>query len=242
MQPDFILYLISQQHLSAQRQRMLAQILAEATTLPSSLIRLEGVGQHLGQALSDIAEGGYRTLLVQPVGIPFSQSLAAWLPGVLAQWLDQNTGLGMTLTLGEDQSESAEVLGVVASNTLASAISAKPISDIKPSLGKPGWQNPPPFRHHILVCTGPRCHFRDAANLKLALAESLTAAGLSSDCLTATTGCLYPCNQGPMLAVYPRGEWYRLVTRPEVDRFVAGVIGKGVTQHDLLIHTVHSIP
>jgi (2Fe-2S) ferredoxin len=147
----------------------------------------------------------------------------------------------MTLTVGKDQSESAGVLGVVAGEAMANAASAEPVDGIKPSLGKPGWQNPPAFKHHILVCTGPRCHFRDAANLKLALAESLTAAGLSSDCLTATTGCLYPCNQGPMLAVYPRGEWYRLETRPEVDRFVDGVIGKGVTQPDLLIHMVQPI-
>src|SRR5690606_28129572 len=98
-----------------------------------------------------------------------------------------------------------------------------------------------PFRHHLIVCTGPRCHFRGAPNLKLALSEELARTGLADECLVATSGCLYPCNQGPLLAAYPRGEWYRLLDRADVDRFVEIVIGQNRPVPDLIVHRVAPI-
>jgi len=114
---------------------------------------------------------------------------------------------------------------------------ARPVAGVKPSLGKPGWQDPPDFTHHLLVCTGPRCHYRDAASLLHALKEETARQGIANECLTARTGCLYPCNQGPMVALYPRGEWYRLPDADSVRRFVGDVLAEGRTLPDLLIHT-----
>src|SRR5690606_38051401 len=102
-------------------------------------------------------------------------------------------------------------LGKLIADAIASEAALPIEANQKPSLGKPGWSQPPPFRHHLIVCTGPRCHFRGAPNLKLALSEELAHTGLAAECLVATSGCLYPCNQGPLLAAYPRGEWYRLL-------------------------------
>ncbi|MEM9523923.1 MAG: hypothetical protein AAF982_07995 [Pseudomonadota bacterium] len=39
--------------------------------------------------------------------------------------------------------------------------------------------------------------------------ERLEAAGVFDRCLTPRTECIYPCNRGPVLALYPRGHWYR---------------------------------
>lgn len=239
--PDAVIVCISQQHLNAARQRELAAAVSAATPLPTRLVRLEGSGPHLGEVLDALAAEGCRTILVQPLGLPFSQSLAAWLPGVLAHWREQRQGLPVRLLLGPDQAVGNEVIAAIVAAAISAADAAEAIEQQRPSLGKPGWDKPPPFRHHLLVCTGPRCQFRGAPNLKLALAEELAASGLADACLVATTGCLYPCNQGPLLATYPRGEWYRLPDREAVRRFVAGVVGRNEPVADLIVHRVAAL-
>lgn len=235
--PDAVIICISQQHLSATRQRELTDAIASGSPVPAVLVRLEGTGQHLGEALDGLAAAGHRTILVQPLGLPFSQSLAAWLPGVLAHWRAERHRPDVTLLLGSDQVVDRATVGRLVAKSVAET--ATPIGDKqRPSLGKPGWNQPPPFRHHLIVCTGPRCHFRGAPNLKLALAEELARTGLASDCLVATSGCLYPCNQGPLLAAYPRGEWYRLLDRADVSHFVETVIGQNKPIPDLIVHRV----
>lgn len=235
--PDAVIVCISQQHLSAARQRELADAVTAGLRIPARLIRLEGTGPHLGEVLDELVRAGHRTILVQPLGLPFSQSLAAWLPGVLAHWKAARPDADVALLLGPDQAIAPEIIsGIVA--TAIAADTATPITDQRPSLGKPGWNHPPPFRHHLIVCTGPRCHFRGAPNLKLALSEELARTGLAGNCLVATSGCLYPCNQGPLLAAYPRGEWYRLLDREAVARFVETVIGRNEPAPDLVVHRV----
>lgn len=235
--PDAIVFCISQQYLSAGRQAALAEGLLAASPVPARLVRLEGTGPHLGMVLDELADEGHGRILVQLLGLPFSQSLAAWIPGVLAHWKAER-GDGVELLLGDDDLIDADMLGRMAQAAVDRTDGAVAITDQKPSLGKPGWNKAPPFKHHLLVCTGPRCHFRGAPNLKIALTEALTAAGLSKECLVATTGCLYPCNQGPLLAAYPRGEWYRLLDREAVERFVTTVIGAGEALPDLIVQHV----
>lgn len=239
--PDAVIICISQQHLSAGRQRELAMLVTEASPVPARLVRLEGTGPHLGDALDELVSEGKRTILVQPLGLPFSQSLAAWLPGVLAHWREDRHRSDVALLLGPDQAIGDDTIrGIV--GAVMDAGAAKPVAaDEKPSLGKPGWNQPPPFRHHLIVCTGPRCHFRGAPNLKLALSEELGRSGLGGDCLVATSGCLYPCNQGPLLAAYPRGEWYRLLDREAVARFVETVIGRSQPIPELIVHRVEPL-
>ena len=239
--PDAVIICISQQHLRAARQRELDEAVKAGSPIPSVLVRLEGTGPHLGDALDGLVAEGHHTILVQPLGLPFSQSLAAWLPGVLAHWQEERNRPDVTLLLGPDQAVDGSTVGRLVADSL-SAEAALPITgNQRPSLGKPGWNRPPPFRHHLIVCTGPRCHFRGAPNLKLALSEELARTGLADECLVATSGCLYPCNQGPLLAAYPRGEWYRLLDRADVDRFVQIVIGQNRPVPDLIVHRVAPI-
>lgn len=236
--PDAIIVCISQQHLNAARQRELTASVVAGSPVPALLVRLEGTGPHLGNALDDLVAKGHRTILVQPLGLPFSQSLAAWLPGVLAHWREDRQRPDVTLLLGPDQAIDGETVSRIVARATRAEVAEPLPADLKPSLGKPGWNRPPPFTHHLIVCTGPRCHFRDAPNLKLALSEELGSTGLAGDCLVATSGCLYPCNQGPLLAAYPRGEWYRLPDREAVARFVRTVIGRGDSLPDLIVHRV----
>jgi len=235
---DAVVFCLSQQNLNARREEALAQAITRACALPSAIVRLEGTGPNLGSVLDKLACEGRRRILVQPLGLPFPPGLAAWLPGVLAHWMAQRPSNGVALFMGSETISDVGITAIVEAAILGRDVID--IADRKPSLGKPGWNAPPPFKHHILVCTGPRCHFHGAPNLKLALDAALTEAGVKTDCLIATTGCLYPCNKGPMLALYPRGEWFRLPDGDAVRRFVETVIVAGDEAPDLVIHRVPS--
>jgi (2Fe-2S) ferredoxin len=234
--PDAVVFCLSQQHLNARRERELALRLQTACALPSLVVRLEGTEANLETALTDLACRNYKDILVQPVGLPFSQSLAAWLPGVIAHWRDTHKRHDVSLRLGDAAAMDAGLQAAI--DQMLDAENFVYIDKQKPSLGKPGWDNPPPFKHHILVCTGPRCHYHGASDLKAALDDELNKAGVKQDCLIATTGCLYPCNKGPLLALYPRGEWYSLPDKSAVSRFVKKVIAEGSTASDLKILNV----
>lgn len=238
MRPDAILYLVTQPYLSARRFRALCDGLIAASRLPAAAARMEGVGPGPMGMLDDLVAAGARAILVQPVGLPFSDSLAAWLPGALAHWLSQPRAESVSLSLAADQVGDAAVLAAAAASALANAATARPISPEQACITNPGWQEPPPFRHHLLVCTGPRCTFREAGTVRQALDAELRRAGVHDDCLITLTGCLFPCNQGPMVAVYPSGRWYRLESHADVARF-ATALAAGDPLPELTIHEVH---
>ncbi len=235
MSPDAILYLVSQAYVSARRLRALKAGLIQATALPARVARMEGAEAGPMTALDELVRNGARAILVQPVGLPFSDSLGAWLGGAFGHWLAQNPTI--ELRLAPDQVGTDEVMAAVAQAALARAGKARRITADEAGLDNPGWQDPPPFRHHLLVCTGPRCSFREAGSVKDALVDALRREGIYDDCLIALTGCLYPCNQGPLVAVYPDGHWYRLATSEDVTRF-AGALAAGHVVPELIIHEV----
>jgi (2Fe-2S) ferredoxin len=239
--PDAILFAVSAPNLSKRRLEQLRADTSAASPVPSMLIRLEDTGTSLPQALDMLSAAGHQTILVQPLGLPFTESLLAWLPGAAASWRASSQRMDVDIRIGREIGADAGIIAGAVTWSLDHAEDAEPVATVRPSLGKPGWQNPPDFTYHLLVCTGPRCQYRDAASLLHSLKDETARQGISDQCLTARTGCLFPCNQGPMVAVYPRGEWYRLPDADSVRRFVGEVLVKGETVSDLLIHTAKSL-
>ena len=45
--------------------------------------------------------------------------------------------------------------------------------------------------------------------------------------LLTRSHCQYPCNQGPLVTVYPDNLWYRLTTPEEIHLFVSEQIEQG---------------
>ncbi|MBW7922647.1 MAG: (2Fe-2S) ferredoxin domain-containing protein [Rubellimicrobium sp.] len=158
-------------------------------------------------------------------------NILAWLPGAVSHWQEQ-AGPGVEVLLGQPPAPEA-VLPALVGAALAGA--RLPAAAVPASLGKPGWQHLPDFDTHILVCTGPRCCFRGAGTLAQRLKAQLAAAGLARRCLTTSTGCIYPCNQGPVIALYPQGEWYRVSDEAALVRVVHEAIGRGRRLADLLL-------
>ncbi|EPX78641.1 (2Fe-2S) ferredoxin domain-containing protein [Salipiger mucosus] len=232
---EWVLFACSSSNLSKGGFQRLEAICAAATERPHMLIRLEDMGQSLFEAMDEMRRGGAGTIRLQPIGLPFPESLLSWLPGVLAHWKSRPVNAGISVSLGPEPSRAASgPAGML--RELLDAPSAS-LAGVPPALGKPGWDSPPDFDFHLLVCTGPRCQMRDAASLSHVLKAECAAAGIAKRCLTTTTGCIYPCNKGPVVAVYPQGDWFRVPDRTAARRLVHEVLCAGRNLPDLQFHS-----
>ncbi|WP_422747313.1 (2Fe-2S) ferredoxin domain-containing protein [Micromonospora sp. WMMD1219] len=105
-------------------------------------------------------------------------------------------------------------------------------------LSSPAWERRPRYRHHLLVCRGPRCSAHGADKTYSEILRCLVAAGLTdADVLMAQTGCLFPCNHGPVVVVHPDGTWYGPVGPDSAERLVRQHLGAGLPVHDLRMPT-----
>jgi (2Fe-2S) ferredoxin len=106
------------------------------------------------------------------------------------------------------------------------------------ALLSPAWDRPPAYRHHLLLCRGPRCSARGSDVTYRALVGALVAAGLTdADVLMAQTGCLFPCNHGPVAVVHPEGVWYGPVGPDAAARLVREHLAAGHPLDDLRLDT-----
>lgn len=90
------------------------------------------------------------------------------------------------------------------------------------------------MRKHVLVCGNADCASRGSVMLIGALRRLVKRAGQEQGIRITKTGCMGRCGEGPTVAVYPDGIWYRAVTvadAPELveehflnDRLVARLI------------------
>ncbi|MBD9513811.1 (2Fe-2S) ferredoxin domain-containing protein [Pseudomonas sp. PDM22] len=103
---------------------------------------------------------------------------------------------------------------------------------------QPDWSAPPPHRHHLFLCTGPRCVRRGALPLWKTLRRELIRHDLHENAegaLLTRTGCQFPCNRGPLLTVYPERVWYGLRSDEQVRRVVAEHLRDGVPVAELRV-------
>jgi len=73
-----------------------------------------------------------------------------------------------------------------------------------------------PLRKHILVCTNVDCAERGSVSLVENLRRTLKDRGCKKDIQVTRTSCMGRCGEGPTVAVYPDGIWYRNVTTNDV--------------------------
>lgn len=234
---DAYLYLISASYVSGAKYKRLADDLIAAAPCFALAVRLEAEGDAMWTALDQLVVHGASRIELRPIGLPFSQSLETWLPGAAGSWLARQGGDGPELYFAQAlQTDPAVVRSAAWAQVTLKAIAPKPDGEI----GK-GWDRPPAFRHHLLVCAGPRCHLKDAPHLVDSLKAELGRRKISAQCLVTTTGCLFPCNNGPVIVHYPRGDWYRVRSVSEVKEFVSRALCAGDVPHHLRIHQTGEI-
>lgn len=217
---QFEIFLVSASYVSNRKFAALAETLRSANETPCDVVRLEHQGDHMFNALDRALAEGATRIVLRPIGIPFSQSLRKWVPNAAADWLTRQPAYQVELAMAADLDEDQELLKLLANR----AYRAEPILPKIDGMNSKGWDEPPAYEHHLLVCTGPRCHMRGSFGLLDPLKAAVQQAGLSSKCLIASTGCLFPCNNGPVVVHYPKGDWYQLNSEKDVAKFVDDVL------------------
>ena len=83
------------------------------------------------------------------------------------------------------------------------------------------------FRQHFFVCTNarppfakPSCGPQNSNQILVLLQEEIEKRGLLNEVKVTGCDCLGPCEEGPIMVVYPEGTWYKKVTADDVSEIV----------------------
>ncbi|MBC7318771.1 NAD(P)H-dependent oxidoreductase subunit E, partial [Candidatus Bipolaricaulota bacterium] len=82
-------------------------------------------------------------------------------------------------------------------------------------------------RIFVLLCSGSACQSSGALAVKKALVEEITNHGLTEEVQIVETGCMGPCELGPILLVYPDGVYYVRVKPKDAAEIVTEHFLKG---------------
>ena len=77
-----------------------------------------------------------------------------------------------------------------------------------------------PLTKHVLVCTNADCADRGSLLLLTELRRLIKEEGRHADIKVTRTLCMGRCGEGPTVAVYPDGIWYRGVTQADAQELV----------------------
>ncbi|MGC8779030.1 MAG: NAD(P)H-dependent oxidoreductase subunit E, partial [Candidatus Caldatribacteriaceae bacterium] len=89
-------------------------------------------------------------------------------------------------------------------------------------------------RNQILLCAGAACISSGALKVKEALWREIQKHGLETEIRLIETGCVGPCNLGPLAIVYPEGVFYQRLTPEDAPALVEEHLLKGRVVERLL--------
>ncbi len=84
-----------------------------------------------------------------------------------------------------------------------------------------------PSRLEVLVCAGGACVSSHSREMREALGRAIDAQGLADEVRIIETGCMGPCEHGPLVLVYPEGVLYKGVGVSDVEEIVRDHFLKG---------------
>lgn len=200
----------------------------------------------LPAALQSCAAAGAQRILVQPVYLPADRNLHRWLGKVIKRWHAHWQGHAVEVLLAEPLGEQAAIGAALIDILQTASQSALNVIQDPPEKWEQdpvGWSKLPDHRYHAFFCRGPRCTALGADKLAQHLREGLKANKLLQEdrVLVAQTGCLYPCNLGPLLVVYPDGVWYGRLDEHAIDRIISEhFLGRQVVD-DYVVHRLEAV-
>ncbi len=226
---DVAVVLLGRGHLYSKRpQEELGRISARLADGGNTFHFVEAVleqGQEsFPHALNACVKLGARRIIPVPAFFPVEPPIINWLKYVARRWL-RESNTAVEITFAEPVAESALVAEAINSSVECALSQGKPL-EAKQRANKeehPAWSVIPPHEHHALFCQGPRCTTAGSGELGSYFRKRLKEEGLHEDTghvLEAQTGCLFPCNLGPLMVVYPEGTWYCGLDRAAVDRII----------------------
>ena len=173
---------------------------------------LEQGGPSVPDALDACSRAGVEKVVVLPAFMPVEIATRNWLRFVARRWQEQS-GTSTQIVFTESLAGQSQVADAAIGLVREAAHVTAPLASVahKPGTPEQDWSVIPPHGHHVLFCHGPRCSASGAAELGAFFRNRLKDAGLDEGpghVLAARSGCLYPCNLGPVMVVYPEGIWY----------------------------------
>lgn len=169
----------------------------------------------VSRELSRLADLQVEHITVVGVSLGVRGPAHSWLRRIIGHWWRERPGHRPIVEVCTRLAPSLDQLDVVLAAT-------KPITGSEAEITSAAWEDVPRHRHQVLVCRGPRCTARGSEESARMLDVTLKERGLGDDDVLVTqTGCLFPCNQGPVLAVQPDDVWYGAVAADVVDRIVS---------------------
>ncbi|MDK2836479.1 MAG: NADH-quinone oxidoreductase subunit [Thermosediminibacterales bacterium] len=90
------------------------------------------------------------------------------------------------------------------------------------------------YRSHVLVCGGAGCLSSGCKSVQEALISEIKKKGLEKEIKVVTTGCMGPCDLGPVMIIYPEGVFYQKVKVEDTKEIVESHLLKGEVVERLL--------
>ncbi|MFZ5642822.1 MAG: NADH-quinone oxidoreductase subunit NuoF [Bacillota bacterium] len=90
------------------------------------------------------------------------------------------------------------------------------------------------YRSHVLVCAGAGCISSACKSVQEALLQSIDISGLNKEVKVVETGCMGPCDLGPVVMVFPDGVFYRKLKPEDAAEIVNQHLLKGKVVERLL--------
>jgi (2Fe-2S) ferredoxin len=90
-------------------------------------------------------------------------------------------------------------------------------------------------KHHVLICGGGKltgdkkglCHTRESEKLVKKLMGELQERDLDSDIIVSLVSCFGVCDKGPIMVIYPEGEWFTEVTKEKLINIIDEKLDSG---------------
>lgn len=184
-----------------------------------------------------------QTIVILPVMVPDEPSLRRWLHKLVMRWrASRADGVHCPrLVFAQPLLQTpqlADVLALALENAVQSNAQDVPalVGDGDWEHDPKGWSIVPEHQHHVLWCVGPRCTAKGAAQLWPHLARTVQQnPGLKKKVMLLQTSCQYPCNHGPLMIIYPGGQWYGPMDQANIETVLtAHVLHENVSE-DLCI-------
>jgi (2Fe-2S) ferredoxin len=217
----------------AELESMLAAVRATGRYPQVEGAFLDSGGPAFPAVLRRLADRGARRILIAPVFVPVDRSLREWLPKVVRRALKKQHLESVVVLLAPALGEQA-ALGAAVVRTLRDAEGGADVRTDAPRDAANQWLRPPAHRYHAFLCEGPRCATLGSHELFVHLRERLVARRLTASeaprgqgVLPVRSSCLYPCNLGPVMVVYPDGTWYGALDEQAIERIVDEHFGEG---------------
>jgi (2Fe-2S) ferredoxin len=91
------------------------------------------------------------------------------------------------------------------------------------------------YKQHVFVCTNKRpdghergcCVDKGAGKVREYLKRRCAELGVESTRINAA-GCLDRCEEGPVVVVYPQGDWYRIENEQQAELLALKLVGQSL--------------